>query len=57
MLHNIKGDANEIHLDSNMVIKDNVVFAPIRAVSETLGYTVEWYDEYNSVAVKTLKNI
>ena len=55
MFHNIKDETKEIILDSNMVIKDNVVFAPIRAVSESLGYTVDWYNEYNSVAVKTLK--
>lgn len=57
MLHNVNGRCERIVLDSNMIIKDGTVFIPIRAISDMLGYTVDWHSEYRSISVKTKRII
>lgn len=40
-------------LDRDAVEKENTIFLPLRAVSESLGYSVEWSQANRSVSVKT----
>jgi hypothetical protein len=36
---------------SAIVKPDGTVLAPLRAITEALGYTLEWYDEQNTARV------
>lgn len=48
---------DEIQLDVPAEIINDFTYVPVRAVSETLGTTVSWVGENNSVVIDTGKNI
>ena len=54
MLSKTNDSTEAIYLDARATMIDNKLFIPLRAVSEALGYTVDWYDEYESASVKTI---
>lgn len=45
------GECNTVTLDTVPVIANNRTLVPLRAISETLGYAVEWDSETQSVII------
>ena len=43
-------DGKQLTFDVPPVIENDRVLVPMRAIFEALGYTVEWYGEYNSAS-------
>lgn len=46
----------KIELDSPPIIKDDSTIVPVRAVAESLGYTVEWDAQTYTVNISTISN-
>lgn len=46
----------EIELDSPPIIKDDSTIVPVRAVAESLGYSVEWDAQTYTVNISTISN-
>ena len=46
----------KIELDSPPIIKDDSTIVPVRAVAESLGYSVEWDAQTYTVNISTISN-
>ena len=46
----------KIELDSPPIIKDDSTIIPVRAVAESLGYSVEWDAQTYTVNISTISN-
>ena len=49
----LEGKTDVIELDVAPMLVDSRTLVPVRAISECLGYSVDWIDETNTVVINT----